>query len=54
MGPVVVGDGSTIGEGAALRETIVLPGTDVAAGTILVGAIVGHAGVVEGLRPYGA
>ncbi len=50
MGPVVIGDGARIGAGAALRETIVLPGTEVGEGTILVGAIVGHAGIVERLR----
>ena len=53
MGPVVIGDGSRVGEGAALRESIVLPGTVVPAGTILAGAIVGHADVVEGLRRFG-
>ena len=51
MGPVVVGDGSRIGQRAALRDSIILPGTEVPAGSILIGAIAGHAGVVEGLRP---
>ena len=33
MGPVVVGDGSrTLGDGAALRDTIVFPGTTVEPG----------------------
>ena len=53
MGPVVVGDSSRVGDNAALRESIVLPGTEVTAGTILSGAIVGHADVVEGLRRFG-
>ncbi len=53
MGPVVVGDSSRVGENAALRESIVLPGTEVTAGTILSGGIVGHADVVEGLRRLG-
>jgi mannose-1-phosphate guanylyltransferase len=53
MGPVVIGDSSRVGENVALRESIVLPGTEVPAGTILAGAIVGHADVVEGLRPFG-
>jgi mannose-1-phosphate guanylyltransferase/mannose-1-phosphate guanylyltransferase/phosphomannomutase len=50
MGPVVVGDGSRIGAGAALRETIVFPGTVVEPGAIVIGAILGHAGIVESLR----
>jgi mannose-1-phosphate guanylyltransferase len=44
MGPVVVGDGARLGEGAQLRDTIVFPRTAVAAGSILIGAIAGHAG----------
>jgi mannose-1-phosphate guanylyltransferase len=51
MGPVVLGDGATIGERAQLRETIVFPGTHVAAESILIGAISGHAGILESLRP---
>ena len=53
MGPVVIGDGCRVGEGAMLRDTIVFPGTDVRPGEILVGAIVGHAGIVDSLRPFG-
>jgi mannose-1-phosphate guanylyltransferase/mannose-1-phosphate guanylyltransferase/phosphomannomutase len=49
MPPVVVGDGARIGEGAQLRESIVFPGTDVAAGAILIGAIAGHAGIAASL-----
>src|SRR5438067_4526450 len=52
MGPVVVGDGSRIGPGAALRDAIVFPGTDVAPREIVIGAILGHAGIVESLRPF--
>jgi len=51
MGPVVLGDGVTIGEGAQLRETIVFPGTEVAPESILIGAILGHAGILQSLRP---
>ena len=51
MGPVVVGDRSRVRDNASLRDAIVLPGTDVRAGAILIGAIAGHAGIVEGLRP---
>ncbi len=53
-GPVVIGDGSTIGEHASLRESIVFPGTEVAAGEILIGAIHGGTGIVERLRPLTA
>ncbi|MEA2423989.1 MAG: mannose-phosphate guanylyltransferase, partial [Thermoleophilaceae bacterium] len=51
MGPVVVGDGCVIGDGAALRETIVFPGTTIEGGSIVIGAILGHAGITAGLRP---
>lgn len=53
IGPVAVGDGATIGAGAALRDTIVFPGTDVAAGEILIGAIHGGSGIIDRLRPLG-
>jgi mannose-1-phosphate guanylyltransferase len=51
MGPVVLGDGVTLGERTQLRETIVFPGTHVADESILIGAISGHAGILESLRP---
>jgi mannose-1-phosphate guanylyltransferase len=51
MGPVVLGDGAAIGDRAQLRETIVFPGTTVAAESILIGAISGHAGILQSLRP---
>jgi mannose-1-phosphate guanylyltransferase/mannose-1-phosphate guanylyltransferase/phosphomannomutase len=51
MGPVVLGDGVRIGERAQLRNSIVFPGTTVAQGSILIGAIAGHAGILESLRP---
>jgi mannose-1-phosphate guanylyltransferase len=38
-GPSVIGDGSSIGDGCRLREVIVLPGAEIAAGSVLVGAI---------------
>jgi mannose-1-phosphate guanylyltransferase len=50
-GPVVIGDGAVIGDGVSLRETIVLPGTEVPDETILIGGIVGHAGILASLRP---
>jgi mannose-1-phosphate guanylyltransferase/mannose-1-phosphate guanylyltransferase/phosphomannomutase len=49
-GPIVIGDGARIGDGAQLRESIVFPGTDVARGAILIGAIAGHSGILESLR----
>lgn len=53
QGPLVIGDGARIGEGAALKDSIVFPGTRVADQAILIGAIAGHAGIVESLRPRG-
>jgi len=50
MGPVVIGDGAVVGDGSQLRESILLPGTEIAAGTILIGAIAGHAGIAASLR----
>jgi mannose-1-phosphate guanylyltransferase len=49
-GPLVLGDGARVGEGSQLRDSILLPGTKVAPGSILIGAIVGHAGILESLR----
>jgi mannose-1-phosphate guanylyltransferase/mannose-1-phosphate guanylyltransferase/phosphomannomutase len=49
-GPVVVGDGAVIGAGAALKDTIVLPGAQVGEGAILIGAIAGHTGIAEAMR----
>jgi mannose-1-phosphate guanylyltransferase len=51
MGPVVLGDGARIGERAQLRSSIVFPGTTVAPGAIMIGAIAGHAGILESLQP---
>lgn len=51
MGPVVLGDGARVGERAQLRSSIVFPGTTVAPGAIAIGAIAGHAGILESLRP---
>ncbi len=50
-GPLVLGDGARVGDGAQLRESILFPGTEVAPGAILIGAIAGHAGILESLRP---
>jgi mannose-1-phosphate guanylyltransferase len=51
VGPVVIGDRARVGAGASLRETILLPGTEVADGTVLIGAIAGHGGIAESLTP---
>jgi len=43
-----------IGDGAQLRDTVVFPGTEVPAGSILIGAIAGQAGIADRLRPLAA
>ncbi len=53
MGPLVLGDGATIGERAQLRSSIVFPGTEIAAEAILIGAIAGHSGILQSLRRRG-
>jgi mannose-1-phosphate guanylyltransferase/mannose-1-phosphate guanylyltransferase/phosphomannomutase len=50
MGPLVIGDNCRIGDTAALRDSIIFPGTELAAGTILIDAIAGHVGITESLR----
>jgi mannose-1-phosphate guanylyltransferase/mannose-1-phosphate guanylyltransferase/phosphomannomutase len=50
MGPVVLGDGARIGDRAQLRDSIVFPGTEVAADAIVITAIAGHNGIVNSLR----
>ena len=50
-GPLVLGDGAQVGGGAQLRESILFPGTEVAPRAILIGAIAGHAGILQSLRP---
>jgi mannose-1-phosphate guanylyltransferase len=49
-GPVVIGDGARVGDNAQLRETIVFPGSEIAAEAILIGAIAGHKGILHSLR----
>ena len=51
-GPVAIGDGATIGAGAALRDTIVFPGATVEPSQIVIGAILGSSGIINGLRPF--
>ncbi|HEX4483739.1 MAG TPA: sugar phosphate nucleotidyltransferase [Solirubrobacteraceae bacterium] len=50
MGPIVLGDGTRVGDGAQLRESIVFPGTELAAESILIGAIAGHGGILQSMR----
>jgi mannose-1-phosphate guanylyltransferase len=50
MGPIVLGDGAIVGEGAQLRSSIVFPGTEIAPQSILIGAIAGHGGILASLR----
>jgi mannose-1-phosphate guanylyltransferase len=50
MGPIVLGDGVRVGDGAQLRESIVFPGTEIAPSSILIGAIAGHGGILQSLR----
>jgi mannose-1-phosphate guanylyltransferase len=50
MGPIVLGDGASVGERAQLRETILFPGTAIEAGSIVIGAIAGHAGILQSMR----
>jgi mannose-1-phosphate guanylyltransferase/mannose-1-phosphate guanylyltransferase/phosphomannomutase len=51
QGPLVIGDDASIGGNALLRDSIVFPGSEVADEAILIGAIAGHAGIVDSLRP---
>jgi mannose-1-phosphate guanylyltransferase/mannose-1-phosphate guanylyltransferase/phosphomannomutase len=53
-GPVVLGDGARVGDGAQLRESIVFPGTEIATGAIVIGAIAGHAGILQSMSPRSA
>lgn len=43
-GPSVIGDGATVGAGSRLREVIALPGAEIPAGSVLIGAIAGRRG----------
>jgi mannose-1-phosphate guanylyltransferase len=38
-GPAVIGDGAAVGDGCRLREVIALPGAEIPAGSVLIGAI---------------
>jgi mannose-1-phosphate guanylyltransferase len=53
MGPLVLGDGASVGDRAQLRASIVFPGTEIAAEAILIDAIAGHSGILASLRRRG-
>ena len=46
----VLGDSARVGDRAQLRESIVFPGTEVAAESILIGAIAAHGDILASLR----
>ncbi|HEY1688049.1 MAG TPA: NDP-sugar synthase [Solirubrobacteraceae bacterium] len=50
IGPIVLGDGVEVGAGAQLRATIAMPGTKIAAETILIDAIAGHSQILKSLQ----
>ena len=52
MGPIVLGDGAQVGDGAQLRSSIVFPGTVLAPGSILIGAIAGHSGILQSMHRH--
>jgi mannose-1-phosphate guanylyltransferase len=52
-GPIVLGDHASVGDRAQLRSSIVFPGTEIAADSILIGAISAHNGIVQSLRRRG-
>ena len=45
-GPAVIGDGSRVGEGARISDSIILPGAQLAGGAILVDTILGAASLL--------
>jgi mannose-1-phosphate guanylyltransferase len=51
QGPLVLGDGAVVEDGAAIKRSIVLPGTRIQSDTILIEAITGSTGIVASLRP---
>jgi len=52
-GPLVLGDGASIGDRAQLRSSIVFPGTQIGADAILIDAISAHNGILASLRRRG-
>jgi len=50
MGPLVLGEGVRVGDRAQLRGSILFPGTEIAADSILISAIIGHRGILKSMR----
>jgi mannose-1-phosphate guanylyltransferase len=48
-GPVVMGERCRVGAGAAIRDSVLWPGTDVAPGEVLIGAVAGTGPLAEKL-----
>jgi NDP-sugar pyrophosphorylase family protein len=48
-GPLIVGSGATIGAGSRLKDSIVWPGAEVPAGSVLIGAVFGPGDVLTRL-----
>jgi mannose-1-phosphate guanylyltransferase len=48
-GPVVLGDGCKVGERAAIRDSVLWPRTEVAPGSVLIGAVAGVSPLAEKL-----
>jgi mannose-1-phosphate guanylyltransferase/mannose-1-phosphate guanylyltransferase/phosphomannomutase len=53
-GPLAIGDGARVGDRAQLRESIFFPGSEIAANSIVIGAIAGHTGILQSLRRPGS
>jgi mannose-1-phosphate guanylyltransferase len=52
-GPIVLGDGAKVGAQAKLRSSILLPGTQVLPGAIMIDAIAGHGEILRSLTRRG-
>jgi mannose-1-phosphate guanylyltransferase/mannose-1-phosphate guanylyltransferase/phosphomannomutase len=53
MGPLVLGDGVIVGDAAQLRGSIVFAGTEIQPDSILIGAIMGHRGILQSMQRRG-
>src|SRR5207302_7647395 len=49
-GPVVMGDRCRVGEGAAIRDSVLWPGTEVAPREVLIGAVAGTGPLADKLQ----
>jgi NDP-sugar pyrophosphorylase family protein len=48
-GPVVLGDGCRVGGSAAIRDSVLWPGTEVAPHEVMIGAVAGTGPLAEKL-----